>query len=190
MSEDPEVEETHSGLKKEGDWEEVAEFAREVEEAMEEAAEDGSVEKFEEWRPREEEDESDVKEKTVKSAMLKENGLEKESDGVTKDLRDASEKVAEAGKRAAKMEGPEEELKDASKDAAKPFYTRFARAFRRLESFVYSKISLRFNPYYLDTEDFSVDMKKKRNGDYEMDVSIPEKETRNELKKRFEEDKG
>lgn len=45
---------------------------------------------------------------------------------------------------------------------------------------------LKFNPYYLDTDDFSVDMKSNGNGEYEMDVKVPDEETREELKKEFE----
>ena len=179
------VKETNSGVKKEGNWKEISEFGEEVEEAMDGTAEEKSLEQFDEWRPKVEESERDVKKKTVDKAVLSENKLEKQSDGVTKDLKQASGKVAEAGKKAAKKQSPEREIVEASEDVAKPFYSSIARFFRQLESRVYSWISLRFNPYYLDTEDFSVDMRHRRNGNFEMDVKVPEEEKREELKKRF-----
>lgn len=185
MSEDNPVEETNSGLKKKGNWREIAEFGEDVEEAVEGSAEESSVRKFGEWRPKIEESEKDVKRKTVEKAVLSEKEMEKESNGVKKDLKDASGKAAEAGKKAIKRENPEEEVKDASKDAAKPFYSKFAKFFRRFENIVYSKIVLALNPYYLDTQDFSADIKHRRAGEFEMDVSVPKEDQREELKEEF-----
>lgn len=182
------VEETNSGVKKRGDWKEISEFGEEIEEAMEDEADERSVEKFEDWRPRIEESEMDVKKKTVDKALLDEKELEKESNGVASDLKDASDKMTEAGKKAAKRENPEEQLKDASEDAAKPFYSKFAKLFRTVENLVYSKIVLALNPYYLDTEDFSADIKHRHGGEFEMDVSVPREEPREKLKENFRED--
>lgn len=187
-SESKEVEETNSGIKKEGNWQEISEFGEEVEEAISESAEKESVQKFEEWRPKIEESERDVKKKTVNKAVLEEKKLEKNSNGVKEDLKEASENVTRAGKKAAKVESPEKEIKDASKDAAKPFYSSFAKLFRTIENFVYSNIVLALNPYYLDTQDFSADIKHKKEGEFEMDVSVPKEDKREELKKSFRDD--
>jgi len=182
------VKKTNSGVKKKGDWKEIAEFSEEVEDVVKDSAEDSSVEKFNEWRPRVEESERDVKRKTVDEAVIQEKQLEKESNGV-KDLKEASEKATKAGKKAAKRENPESEIKDASKDAAKPFYSGLAKIFRKFENLVYSRIVLALNPYYLDTQDFSADIKHKRKGEFEMDVSAPKEEMRKDLKEGFENDK-
>lgn len=187
MSEKSEINETNSGIKKKGDWKEIAEFGEEVEELVEGSAKESSVKKFSEWRPRVEESERDVKRKTVEEAVIPENQLEKDSNGV-EDLKEASGKAAEAGKKAAKRKNPETELKDASKDAAKPFYSGLARTFRRVEDFVYSNIVLSLNPYYLDTEDFSADIKHKKNGEFEMDISAPKEDMRKDLKEGFEDE--
>lgn len=187
MSKNDSVEKTNSGVKKEGDWKEIAEFGEEVEDVVRDSAEESSVEKFNEWRPRVEESERDVKRKTVDEAVIPQKQMEKDSNGV-EDFREASGKAAEAGKKAAKRENPESELKDASKDAAKPFYSGIAKLFRKLENLVYSKIVLKLNPYYLDTEDFSADIRHKRKGEFEMDVSAPKEEMRKDLKAGFEND--
>lgn len=183
MEED--VEETNSGVKKKGDWEEIAEFGEEVEEVVDGSADESSVDKFNEWRPRVEESERDVKRKTVDEAVLPEKKLEEESNGV-EDLKQASGKAAEAGRKVAKRKNPEPEVKDASKDAAKPFYSGIAKIFRKLENLIYSNIVLALNPYYLDTQDFSADIKHKKNGKFEMDVSAPKEEMRKDLKEGFE----
>lgn len=184
MGED--VEETNSGLKKKGNWKEIAEFGEEVEEVVDGSADDSSLEKFKEWRPRVEESERDVKRKTVDEAVLPEKKLEEDSNGVN-DLMQASVKAAEAGKKVAKREGPQPEIKDASKNAAKPFYSGIAKIFRKLEYLIYSNIVLALNPYYLDTQDFSADIRHKRDGKFEMDVSAPKEEMRKDLKEGFEE---
>lgn len=182
------IEETNSGIKKKGNWKEISEFGEEVEEAINDTAEEDSVKDFDEWRPKVEESERDVKKKTVDKAVIKEKKLEKESKGVAEDLKQASDKVAEAGKKAAKKESPEKEIVEASEDVAKPFYSGIVKFFRQFESKVYSWFALRFNPYYLDTEDISVDMKHRKAGEFEMDVAAPEEDVREELKKNFRED--
>jgi archaellum component FlaD/FlaE len=187
MSEEKSVEKTNSGVKKTGDWKEIAEFGEEVEDVVEDSADDSSVEKFNKWRPKVEESERDVKRKTVDEAVIPEKKMEKDSNGV-KDLKEASGKAAEAGKKVAKRENPEPKIKDASKDAAKPFYSSIAKIFRKAENLVYSKIVLKLNPYYLDTQDFSADIKHKRKGQFEMDVSAPKEDLRKDLKEGFEND--
>ncbi|WEL23006.1 DUF5828 family protein [Candidatus Nanohalovita haloferacivicina] len=187
--EEDSVEETNSGVKKNGNWKEIAEFGEEVEGILEESGSDSeSIEKFGDWRPKVEESESDVKRKTVDEAVLKEREIERDSEGVKKDLKQASDKMAEAGKKAVKKEVPEKEIIEASSEAAKPLFSRIAGLLRKIESVIYSWITLRFNPYYLDTEDFSVDITDKRDGEFEMDVAVLEEEKREGLKEKFRDD--
>lgn len=179
------VKETNAGVKKKGNWKEISEFGEEVEEAISDSAQKESLERFDSWRPKVEESEKDVKKKTVDEAVIPENRMEKETEGITKDLKQASGKMAKASKKAAKQQNPEREIVEASEEAARPFYSKIAKFFREIESRVYSWFALRFNPYYLDTEDLAVDMKHRKNGEFEMDVSVSEEETREQLKQRF-----
>lgn len=181
------VKETNSGVKKTGSWKKIADFSEKVEKALKGSAKDESVQKLSDWRPRTEEAEGDIQEKTVDNAVIRENKLEQESNGVKEDLKSASKNAAEAGKKAAEKKNPEKEVAKASEEAARPFYSKVAKAFRGFEDFVYRNIVLRFNPYYLDTDDFSVDMKSKGGGEYEMDVKVPDDETRENLQQEFEE---
>ncbi len=186
MMEAGNVKKTNSGVKKKGSWKKIADFSRRVEEALKGSAKKESVEKLSDWRPRREEAEGDIEKKTVDKAVIEENRLEQESNGVREDLRKASRNAAEAGKKAAEKKNPEEEVAKASEEAARPFYSKVAKLFRGFEDLVYRKVVLRFNPYYLDTDDFSVDMKSKGGGEYEMDVKVPDEETREELQDEFE----
>lgn len=187
---DEKVEETNAGVKKKGEWEDIRKFAKEVEEALEESdVEDDSVKKYKDWRPRKEDDEENVREKTVEAARVDETPLEKESEGVTRDLEEASEKVVEIGKKVKEKQNPQKEMKDASRDAVKPFYSGFLKTFRRFEKLVYSAIILRFNSYYFDTRDFSVDVEEKK-GEYQMNVNVSEEEKRDELQEKIREKEG
>ena len=181
MSEKNSVEKTNSGVKKKGDWKEIAEFGRKVEEALKGSDKNNSLNKFSEWRPKIEESEGDIKRKTVDRATIKEKKLE-DSKGAKKDLKQASDKMAEAGKKAVKKEMPDKEIIEASEEAAKPLFSRIIAFLRKAEEKIYSWVTLRFNPYYLDTEDFSVDIKDKKNGRFEMDVAVLEEEKREDLK--------
>lgn len=182
---DENVEETNSGVKKKGNWEEVAEFGEEIEEAIEEDMDEESVEDFEEWRPKREEAENDMKKKTVDKAVIKENNLEKDSEGV-KDFKNATGKIAEASKKAAKKEAPSKEITEASEDVARPIYSRLAKLFRRIEKLVYSNVALRKNPYYFDAKNFSASFKSGKQN-YEMEINVLEDDTRTKMKENFEE---
>ncbi|MFB6175146.1 MAG: DUF5828 family protein [Candidatus Nanohalobium sp.] len=186
MSEEDNVEETKSGVRKKGDWDEISEFAEKAEKVMEDSeVEDESVERFGRWRPREGEDKKDVKEKTVEEAQLPENNLEKESKGVKEDIGEASEKAVEAGKKLKEGQNPGKDVKEASQGFVRPFYSKFAEKFRGFESFVYRNFMLRFNPYYFDSSDVSADISEGKNG-YEINLNVSEDDTRGKLKEEFE----
>lgn len=182
MSED--VKETNSGVRKEGSLEEIADFTREVEKIMrDEEADSSSVEKFDSWRPREDDGKEDIERKTVEAASLSRKRLEEESEGM-KDIAEAGEKAIKAGKKVGKGDNPEEEVKDASKDFLKPIYSFSAKFARNLEKNVYSKIMLKFNPYFFDTEDFSADLRRKKD-DYVIDIDVSDKSSRDRLKDKM-----
>lgn len=186
MPEEEEVEETNSGMKKKGDWQEVAEFGEELEEAMEESEIDGdSVERFHDWRPKQSEAENDMKQKTVDEATVDRKTVEEKDHGVKEGFKEAGEKVAEAGKKAANGEASEKEVVEASEDVATPFISKLVKLFRKFESVVYSKFSLRGRRYYLDTDEFSVDMKSGKEK-YEMDLNVPTESPRRELREEME----
>lgn len=182
---DSSVRETNSGVKKEGNWEDITDFAEEVEEVIENSdLDESSVEEYRRWRPRKEEAENEVKKKTVEEAALKETKLEKESKGPIKDIEEAKEKAVEAGKKAGKREMPEKELKDASVDLGRPLVSELLKFFRTVERFIYSKIMLRDHTYYFDTKDFSANMKSKK-GEYQMEINVPEEESREKVKEEL-----
>lgn len=176
---------TNSGVKKKGDWDDVAEFAEEVEEALRNVARDGSLKELRSWRPKHDEDEDDMKRKTVQVATIDENRMEQNSNGVTSDLKDASENMVKAGKKASDRKAPKKEISEASRGFTRPWVAKASKLFRKFENIVYGKFALRSNRYYLDTEDLSADLKTTRDGMYEMDINVNARESREKLKENF-----
>lgn len=185
MSNEENVSQTNAGIRKKGEIKDVAEFAREVEKMMKQAGlEQDTLEEFEEWRPREDDSDKNIKDKTVEQASLGKTDLE-DTEGMVKDLNKAKKNFDEAGKKIKEKKAPEREIKEASKDATKPLFSRLIKYSRYLEKEVYSKIMLRFNPYYFDSKEVSADLREKKNGQYNMDVNTTDKEFRNNLQTRF-----
>ncbi len=180
-----ELEETNSGVKKRGDWEEISEFAREVEEAVQDTdIEDEEVEEYNDWRPREEEDEDDIRERTAEKASIK---VSRENVSVINEAQEAGKKIAKAGEKASKLESPSEDLSEGINHFWTGVFNKSAQWVQRMEKAIYRRFMLRFNPYYYDTANISVDMRSERKGDYQMDVSVSEDEARENLKERFKE---
>ncbi len=131
------VEEINSGIRKRGNIEEIAEFSDELKKSLKTVSKNKDIiDKFDFWKPRKDDEEKDIKDRTAKAACIedKQNEL----------------------------------LKFVS----------------RLEELIYSKFMLNFNPCYFDARNFSVSLEKK-DGEFEMKFSSPEKEYRNALKRRF-----
>lgn len=178
------VKKTNSGIKKEGKLEDIAKFARDVEEVMEEEdVKSESLEEFNNWRPREEDNEEDLQKKTVEAASISKKKMEEESNGV-EDITEAGEKAIQAGKKMGEGENPEPEVKDASKKILKPFYAASAKVARGFEKKVYSKLMLKFNPYFFDSEDISADLRREDSG-YRMDIDASDKKYREALKNQL-----
>lgn len=177
------LEETNSGVKKEGDIEEVAEFAREVEEGLEEEVSEESIQEFDEWRPREEDGKKDIERKTVEAASIKTSSAEEESKGV-KDLSDAGKNTVKAGKKIVKRQRPDSELKEASRKARRPLESGSRKMARGFEHQVYSKMT-KLNPFFFDAQEFSADLRANKDGSYSMEVNVPDSEKRGYLKEKL-----
>ncbi len=183
---DKELEETNSGVKKKGDWEEISEFAREVEKAVEDTdLEDDEVEEYNDWRPREDEDEKDIRDRTAEKATIK---VPRENVSVINEAEEAGKKIAEAGGKAKKLESPKDDISDGFKQFWTGMIYKSAELMQNFEKAIYRRFMLRFNPYYYDTANLSVDMRSDRKGDYQMDVSVSEDEARENLKERFKDE--
>lgn len=187
----PKMQEKNAGLEFEGRWDDICIFARTFERVIEENTPDEeSIEEYGEWRPKEDEDEKDISEKTAENVCLKEKKVEKEYNGAKEELEDAGEKIKNGVNG---DEPPVENIKEASKNVEHLVGAESIRSIRKLEKMIYEEVMLRFNPYYFDAEEFSVNLKKITNGGedhYKLTVNIPSEELRekvqDELEKRFD----
>ena len=176
---------THSGVRKRGNWEEISGFASEVQKAMEESdIREDSVRKYDEWRPRKDDSVRQIRRKTVDSASISTREVEKNSEGIAGDVEKATGEMKKAGGKVKKGEPPEDELKDASREMVRPFFSYTLKLFRDLEKRLYTTM-IWFNSFYFDAEDVAVDVKKQGEDDYEMDVKVPEDNKRKQIQDRM-----
>ncbi len=183
----PNIENTNAGLEFEGQWTDICVFARTFEKVIEENAPDEEpIEEYNDWRPREEEDEEDISEKTAENACMEETEVEEEYSGAKEELASAGEKIKNG------VNGDEpstENIKKASKNMERLVEAESIKSIRILEKKIYEEVMLRFNPYYFDTEDFSVNLEKINNGEsenYKLTINIPDEELRQKVKDEFE----
>ncbi len=176
---------THSGVRKRGNWKEISGFASEVQEALEDSdIREDSVKKYDEWRPRKEDSVRQIRRKTVDSASLSTMEVEKNSEGIAGDVEKATGEMRKAGGKVKKGEPPEDELKDASREIVRPFFSYVLKALRNVEKKLYTTM-VWFNSFYFDAEDVAVDIKKEGEDDYEMDVKVPEDDKRKQIQDRM-----
>lgn len=177
-------EETNSGVKKKGDLEDIAEFSEEVKDVMDGAnVEKESLKEFESWRPKKNDDEEEIREKTVKKASISEKDSEKETGGLKKDFSKAGEAVKDAGRKMENGKNPSKTLKKVPKRVIRPFNSISVKTLRKLEEKIYRNMT-RFNPYFFDADEFSADLRK-RKGSYVMDVNVPDEKHRSNLKEEM-----
>ncbi len=191
---------TLSGMKSEGNWDEICDFARKLENILKTVSEEKekktikqiiseykiSIKRYHEWRPREEEDEKIISKRTAINASLKIQKVEKEFNGTTKELQIAGKKVKQTINIRKNKEKSTDELKDVSKCIYRILGAKSVSSIRKLETFIYEKIMLRFNPYYFDTEHFSVNLQRINNGKYRLTVNISNDTLRKMIRNSYE----
>lgn len=187
---------THSGIKVEGNWEDICGFARDLEGILKESYErkdyaenmGDSIENYNDWRPREEEDEEDITKKTAEEASMEEKDVENDFKGTDEELKSAGKKVKDSISRATdEKRSATAELKEASKCINRLVGCKSIKSLRKMEKAIYEQVMLKFNPYYFDTEYFSVTLEEK-NDYYLLTVNIPEEKLREKIKKGLKEE--
>ncbi|MFP4116850.1 MAG: DUF5828 family protein [Candidatus Aenigmatarchaeota archaeon] len=171
------VEATNSGVKAEGSWDEICQFLRDFESTTEETEPDKAVEELNRWRPREDEEDGKVVEKTAEEASMKKRGVEEKSNGTKEDLKEAEKNLANSVK-VKRGESPQKELKSASEKIARAISVKSIESLRKAEEFIYEKFMIKFNSCYFDTGKFSVNLKREKNGEYSTKINIPDEKLR------------
>ncbi len=185
-----EIEMTNAGFKYHGSWENICNFARNLENVIKKCvtAED-SIERYHEWRPREEEDDKDLKVKTAKEAVVRTKTCEREFNGTKEEIRDAELDLKKSVYDVENGRNPGEDIKDATKHLERILEVKSIQSIRNMEDTIYKWIMLRFNPCYFDTEDFSVNVEGK-DDDYSITFNISDEKKRDEIKSILKEEEN
>jgi len=171
------LEHTNAGLKVEGELEEVAQVARKIEEKLESSdVKRESIECFNEWRPREEDSEKDVKEKTIKQAVITKKDVEKDVEHIEEKLSYSIRDIQNSAT---------EKSESVSKLVFKLAFSKTVKVTRKTEALIYSKLMLKFNPYYFDSHDLSANLKCDQKDNYCLDINLMEENARKRLKEEF-----
>lgn len=178
----PKVENINSGVKITGDWDDICDYSRKLEKVIENFAEyEKTVKDFNRWRPREEETKRDIAEKTAEKASMEELQLERDYNGTEKELGDARKNIKKSIDDLSNGNNPGKGLKKASKNLGKVIGAKSVKSMRAMEKSIYERIMLKFNPYYFDTEEFSVNLEEKNNENYVLTLNIPDEMLREKI---------
>lgn len=178
------VSETNAGVKAKGTWNEICDFLGELQLSLKDYLDEDSAQRLHNWRPRENEDTEELKEKTVEDASLDKKKVEEECGNKKEELKEGSKDIARSVKKAKKGKS-KEKLKNGAKKVAKAVGSESIEMLRDAEETVYEKIMLKLNPYYFDDDDFSINFKKERSGEYTINVNATDEELRKDLKRNL-----
>ena len=186
----PKVKKINSGVKISGDWEDICDYSRKLELVIEKYSKDKkSIEDFNGWRPRERETEKEVAEKTAEKACMNEKQVEKDFNGTDEELEEAGENIKKSVDDLSNGCNPGKGIKDASKNIGKVIGAKSIRSIRKMEKGIYERIMLKFNPFYFDTEEFSINFEDKNGDGYVLTLNITDETLRkkiiNSLKDEF-----
>jgi len=101
-------------------------------------------------------------------------------------LTEAEEKMVESIEDVKDGVNPSKDLKAALLEIEKVLGVESIRSMRKIEKTIYKKLMLKLNPYYFDTEDFSVNLEIERNGIYCLSINVTDESLRKHFQERFE----
>ncbi|MFB6137811.1 MAG: DUF5828 family protein [Halobacteriaceae archaeon] len=171
------MEDSISGFKVRGTWEDVVEHGERVTEALRESGLDGTpeFEEWNEWRPKAHERlGEDVSEKTAEQASVGEGSGEAAGRSADEDFQTAGEKLSESYARLEDddRDGALDNWQDSVDYVKRAADTASRRAIRRVEDAVYRRVMTRFTPYYFDNDLVSANIASTRDGEYVFEVNV------------------
>lgn len=185
------MEESISGFKVRGTWEDVVEHGERITRALRESGHGDATgfDEWNEWRPKAHERLSeDVNEKTAEQASVNEGEGERKGASPDEDIQTAGEKLTESYERLEEddTEGAVDRWQDSVEYVARAADTAGRKAIRRLEDTVYRRVMTRFTPYYFDNELVSANIADARNGEYIFEVNINDDDLKAEARTHLE----
>jgi hypothetical protein len=165
------MEESISGFKERGGWNEIVEHGERITHALVEfGAEDEAFDEWDDWRPKNHERlDEDVNEKTAEQASIEAGEGERAGRGPDEDLKSAGEKLSESY---ANIDDPDEAVDswgESLEYVARAADSAGRKAIRTVEGTVYKNVMTKVAPYYFDNELVSANLQRTgnaREGDY------------------------
>lgn len=177
---------TNTGIRAEGELEEIAEVSEEMKDALDNVCDsEEPVESFDYWKPEEDDEKESIKDRTASLESISEKEVEEESEGLKEGLSEARKELKSEVEDEDRPEGKESKILNAFKELFKPIVSGSLKFIRQTEELIYSNIMLNFNPYYFNAKKFSVSLKEK-SGNFEIVFNSPEKEYRQKLRSSFD----
>jgi hypothetical protein len=165
------MEESISGFKERGGWNEIVEHGERITHALAEFGADGEAfDEWDEWRPKSHERlDEDVNEKTAEQASIEEGEGERAGKAPDEDLKSAGEKLSESY---ANIDEPDEAVDswgESLEYVARAADSAGRKAIRTVEDTVYKNVMTQVAPYYFDNELVSANLQRTdsaREGEY------------------------
>ncbi|MFW5928550.1 MAG: DUF5828 family protein [Thermoplasmatota archaeon] len=188
MKQNPEI--TNAGVRYIGEWGEICDFADYLNELIKRYVDNSKdVENYEKWKPHEKEGEKELSDRTAENASLKETKIEKKFNGTKEELNEARENIVGSVKEVTNGKDPRCKIKKASKKIGRTMGAKSVESIRSLEKQIYKKIMLQVNPFYFDTENFSVNVEKNNGSDlYTLTLNIPDEKIRDRIQEKIKKD--
>ncbi len=175
------MEESVSGFKQTGGWVDVVEHGERITRALEELAEEYTVdeealEEFDDWRPKSHERlDEDVSKKTAEQAHVNKGKGEKEGKEPEEDLQTAGEKLAESYDNLDEPDEAVDKWGESIDYVARAADSAGRKAIRKVEDTVYENVMTQMSPYYFDNDLIAANIQRTRGDDrkeYVFEVNV------------------
>lgn len=167
---------TNAGIKYQGDWDEICEFADYLSEIIDEHIDDKNLDNYNDWKPEKHEDENVLSGKTAKEASINETKIEKKASDTKKQHMNEERDSFDSSN--------DNRVRRVCKGLGRTMGAKSIESIRKIEIQIYDKIMLRLNPFYFDVENFSINVEK-NNGYYILSLNIPDEDIRKDIKKKL-----
>lgn len=150
------IEEESFGYSLQGTWSEIVGFAKSITSSFEtHDVERETIDEWESWRPKSEEERDEMREKTVEKAKVEEGEDVGEMTGEAAEHLSESQKHTSEGE----IEKAAEKASESAKSAGKAVEGAGRNMMRAIEGWVYKRIT-KTNPLYLDNKEFNASLEK------------------------------
>ena len=189
------MEESISGFKIRGGWNDAVEHGERITHALAEfGAEGEAFEEWDEWRPKNHERlDEDVNEKTADQASIEEGEGERAGKEPNEDLKSAGEKLTESYEQLDDTDEALDSWSESLEYVARAADSAGRKALRTIEGIVYKNVMTQVAPYYFDNELVSANLQRAsgaREGDhagYVFEVNVNDDDLKEQVSERLAE---